>query len=696
MKDYYNSEIEGMIDFYKTLGFDKKVDYDCNTDGSINGCIVEFKLAFEKMLTHKNQVKRYLKAYNAIAKPIPRKALLIDINNRKYISGDVSTTNGDVSIQWDSTESYWSTPNELFKFFNLSEYCKGWIDEESIISYNNLFCTINNKKTTSKEDVRDEFINPCKLKIHPFDWHGQIEREKRPENDNDWLTFNMNMLGSETLKKQLGAFFTPDRYVRLSTEYIRNAIKNVPSGMDYVVIDRCAGSGNLEKFFNNEELSHFILNTIDYTEWTTLKGLYEGRVRYIIPHDSKSRNNETGLMGDGDALQKSFYEKLLPMIENKYVIMLENPPFAGTAGIRGGAKGTLKDKKYSYINQEMKSKGFDGNVCKDLLVQFVWSAFEIVKCNEYILYGPVMWWKSNHITDKKFIAGHMCNRKDFNTNADSGILLAHWVNESESNESLPCTTNSGDFYHIRKKHTFITDLLNKYKISIDKNNLRNPEEDELALMFSTSSTLDSLNGGLFNRLTYRTELVTSAGLKMSKITKKNIKQLSVIQCVNCYRPDNYYEVDVVMKAADKSDAYKDDIQLLEDCFLYTVLSNKTKCISDSLYTNQLCLLQGTIADELLSPEQKKHKLLALWKDVLSEVRSGNKPEYNPLYKYGLHQIEDEINVRIETGTFDKKGNPKFKKKYAALDEKIDLLKIELKEFFNETIKPKLFLYELIK
>lgn len=92
----------------------------------------------------------------------------------------------------------------------------------------------------------------------------------------------------------------------------------------------------------------------------------------------------------------------------------------------------------------------------------------------------------------------------------------------------------------------------------------------------------------------------------------------------------------VMKAADKSDAYKDDIQLLEDCFLYTVLSNKTKCISDSLYTNQLCLLQGTIADNCFR-QNKRNAIACIVEDVLSGIRSGNKPEYNPLYKYGLHQ-----------------------------------------------------------
>lgn len=699
MKAHYNSEIEGMIDFYQALGIDKKVDYDCNTDGSVNGCIVEFKLGFDKLLTHKNQVKRYLKAYNSIAKKIPATALLIDINNHTYIEGNVSTTNGDVSINWRDNEIHWSTPNELVKYFyltNPNDYCKGWIDEESIISYNNLYCSISNKKTTSKEEVRDEFINPKLLNIYSFDWHKQIEKEKSVDNDNDWLTFNMNMLGSETLKKQLGAFFTPDRYVKISTEYVRKAIKNVPDGMDYVVIDRCAGSGNLEKFFNEDELSHFILNTIDYTEWTTLKGLYEGRVRHIMPLDSKTRNNDTGLMKGGDALQKEFYDKLLPLISGKYIIMLENPPFAGTAGIRGGAKGTLKEKKYSYINQEMKANGYDGNVCKDLLVQFIWSAFEVVKCHEYILYGPVMWWKSNHILDKKFVEGYICNRKNFNTTANSGLMLGHWINENASNQVLNCNTDDGIPYQIKKKHTFITELLNPYKIKIDKTNLRKPDSDEIGLIFSTSSTCDGLNGWLSNREKYRTETVTKAGYQLSKVTLENVKILSPIQCVNCYAPEKYYEVDIVMKSADDSDNYKNEQQLLDDSLLFVLLSSKTKCISNNSISNELCLLQGSKVDSLLTQDQLQHNLIKLWKDILDEVKNGNKPEYNPSYKYGLYQIENEINISIETGNFTKKGEPIKKRKYPTLDEKIDLLKVELKEFYKTNIQPKLFKYELLK
>ena len=694
MKKQYNSEIEGMIEFYQTLGQADQVDYDCNTDGSIKGCLLEFKLNFTDLLAHKKQVARYLKAYNSLAKRIPEKVLLVDLNNRKFIDGVVSTTKTGATVNWSPEQKHWETPSELVKFF-VDEYCKGWIEEESVISYNNLFCEKNGKKITSKEDVRDEFLNPRLLPILPFDWHAQLKKEKQRESKNDWLTFNMNMLGSAILKKQLGAFFTPDRYVKISTQYVRNAIKKVPIDMDYVILDRCAGTGNLEKYLTEEELSHCILNTLDYTEWTTLKGLYEDRVRHILPHDSTTRDDKNGLMGDGDALLERFYEHLRPLLQGKYIIMLENPPFAGTAGIRGGGKGTLEKKKYSYINLAMKAQGYDGNLCKDLLAQFVWSAFEIVKCNEYILYGPVMWWKSNHILDKEYIVGHMCNKKHFNA-TESGILLGHWANHDKKNETLECFTDTNDeTYTIKKKTTFITNLMNPHKISIDKTSLRTPEKDELGLLFSTSSSLDALNGGLFNRETYRTELVTSAGLKMTKLTKANIKKLSVIQCVNCYKPGAYHEKEVVMKCADKGDEYTKDTDLLNDSLLFVLLSDRTKCISNGSLNNQLCLSQKTIGDKLLTKPQRKHELVTLWEEVLSELKKC-KNDYNPKYKYGLYQVQKLVNVKMESGSFTKTGEPIKVLKYPLLDERVKALIIKLEEFYDEKIKPKLFKHELLK
>ena len=69
-------------------------------------------------------------------------------------------------------------------------------------------------------------------------------------------------------RKQRGVFYTPEQYVKISTEYLRKAIEDAKADGydDYVIIDRCCGTGNLESQLTPEELSHCILGTLNPEE----------------------------------------------------------------------------------------------------------------------------------------------------------------------------------------------------------------------------------------------------------------------------------------------------------------------------------------------------------------------------------------------------------------------------------------------
>ena len=109
------------------------------------------------------------------------------------------------------------------------------------------------------------------------------------------------------MKKKYGVFYTPDYAVEKSTTYLRNIISQLPD--DYVIVDRCCGTGNLEKFLTDEELSHCVLNTINYAEKTTLKGLYEGRVKAILPVDETTIKQALPLFAANCYVCKDFTEK---------------------------------------------------------------------------------------------------------------------------------------------------------------------------------------------------------------------------------------------------------------------------------------------------------------------------------------------------------------------------------------------------
>jgi len=108
MKRRYKTELEAMRDFYAELKLTP--DYACNTDGRIDGTIIEIKLNNKEGLPLK-QLKRYIKSYNAKALPLPRYSLFVNINQREFAFID--------NINWKViTNGKWKHPKDLMSFLN--------------------------------------------------------------------------------------------------------------------------------------------------------------------------------------------------------------------------------------------------------------------------------------------------------------------------------------------------------------------------------------------------------------------------------------------------------------------------------------------------------------------------------------------------------------------------------------------------
>jgi hypothetical protein len=148
MKDKYKTEMEGMRDFYDELGI--RPDYFCNTDGCIGDTLIEFKLNDSGGLPFK-QLKRYIESFNAAALSIPRYSLVIYINPRKYVL--IDNTNWKPTVDGD-----WTIPQNLEHFLQDEDYIKGWINEFSIVAYNDLF--YSKHSSVRKEDFIEEIEKP--------------------------------------------------------------------------------------------------------------------------------------------------------------------------------------------------------------------------------------------------------------------------------------------------------------------------------------------------------------------------------------------------------------------------------------------------------------------------------------------------------------------------------------------------------
>ena len=444
------------------------------------------------------------------------------------------------------------------------------------------------------------------------------------------------------------------------------------------------GTGNLEKFLTDEELSHCVLNTYDYTEWTTLKGLYDGRVRMIIPPTHESRDNK-GLLKVGDALSEDFlnYKPLNDLIndDNISVILLENPPFVDIFSNKdGGVKSTSKSS--SFVREQMS-----GRERTDLGNQFIWSAFNYYLRDEYdfaIIYSPIKYWKSQHVIDKKFIEGYLCNKQHFNAGM-STVSLIMWQNIDENNEELNFQSDNGDRI-VKKVYTPISSL----RIKADT-------EDPMCYVQARNFNFSS------PRLTARI-VNKKDGNHSSECDETNIFNLLPLFCLGrnawAERGDSgkdYTIIDTVYKTADGGTRYQEDEEFLKSCFVFSMLTNWNHAISDENVRNEVCLGQNTRSDALFADLILSNEDLSLynqWIKILNIAKS--KQEFIKKYTYGLYQIEKEINIKVESGSFNKKRQPIMVHKYSDLNSEITNLKEMLKVYYSDNIHDKLLEYELLK
>ena len=61
--------------------------------------------------------------------------------------------------------------------------------------------------------------------------------------------------------------------------------------------------------------------------------------------------------------------------------------------------------------------------------------FNYFNCNNYIVYSPIKYWKSQHLIDKKLLNGVIVNHEDFHA-TEAGISLISWKNENTVNNEL--------------------------------------------------------------------------------------------------------------------------------------------------------------------------------------------------------------------------------------------------------------------
>ena len=761
--DKYDLERDGQIDFYRVFlprvnpTLDINEILADNNDGVINGNLLEFKLHITNLNAVLFQCIKYLSARRIKGKPVPANILIVDLNatvvwlyrSEKYLSEIEKLYSGGASK--DNSDFIGGNAEKVLNYDNpldvesivvlLKEknYTKIHIDENCIVGWAVSFYSelpMARKEDfigddTGQHKTIGEIRKPVHFANYIFPYKGQT---------NIKFNYLMDKLNDTLQKKDLGAFYTPTLYAEKSLELVRTAIARVPAGNDYIILDRCAGTGNLESGLTDEELSHCIVSTVEYYEYKVLQELLGAKVRHIIPPIETGDTFKAGLVTGADALSKEYIENPIvrQYIDNPKctIILFENPPYAETTSLehqRANHSKKSSDWKKSFVIREMK-KEIKGTALNDLGNAFIWSGFKYYmrqSTDSYIVYSPVKYWKAQNLIDKEFLGGFAFNRRHFHTNIDACIMCALWGNNDVSNEEIILQgydieanekLSNPVTLPVKKVHNLFSakyydkapfDDADTNGVFIGLNGLEAKEsvkkrikplysDDMLGYLVADSVGFDNPDA--------KSSLLVAGRYNGNGffLRKDNYLEKMPMFCASRYITYNreWTERARIMKSADGADKFTKDVasgslqQFLLKCLLFTCLEMqnhmRTFMGSDGrFYRNELCL-DGTNGETIALRDIKKlvknndeKELLRQWKTVLQYAKETD--NYNPDLTYGVYQIFAELD------TFHKDETTECR-----IWDNVELhtalagLKTLVKRYYNSEIVPVLFEYEFLK
>lgn len=453
-KKNFLSEREGQLQFFADLRIEADVELTHNTDGVYKGTLFEFKLTISDINKVLLQAIKYLSHKRIKGESIPAQILLVALNEQiaylfnsgdflsdieRIYAGAASKNNANFATKIRPVKVDYSNLKglgQLTGILDTESYTKIHIDVFDVVGWANRFYREN--PSDSKIKFFKELRAPKHFASYVYPWTGD-ERD---------FKYIMDLLNDKQHKKELGAFYTPPIYCLKATELVRKAIKQVPKGHDYVILDRCAGTGNLEEFLTDKpvkdiaigelsryidkslknrylqdkadiittfyskrnfneitvgelekhktklslhdyifdnELAHTIVNTYELKEWIVLNERIGDRVKLIIPPPQEVSNKEA-LVEGGDALSAQFITGQMSLGMTKEY----NESIATLSGF-------VKDKKTNIIlyenppyrdetsNTHLASRGKGKNIIKEeMAAEKSWGATQNDIANQFI------------------------------------------------------------------------------------------------------------------------------------------------------------------------------------------------------------------------------------------------------------------------------------------------------------------------
>lgn len=748
-----------------------------NTDGFTDGILFEQKKNVNTFGHAKaiGQAMIYLSRFNRDGIPVPRYTCLVSqdeeicyfydnnyyinyINNiEKYAqttaSKGISELTSVIPESLINTISYdyeeYESIKELVKYINKIDghYIKININPLNVVGWSKYYYNHCGRGKQKKINFFKELRQPTtvlKLFINP--WDGK-------ETD---FRFIMDMLNDPTEQKKIGAFYTPIEYAEKACELVVQAIKRVPKGNDYVIIDRCAGTGNLEWCLNdyNEDceddiLSHVIISSPELKEWEVLKERLGKKVRHLLPSNNPVVS-ENGYLEGANALDKEFLDNeiIKQYIDNPNctIILFENPPYAQGSSITNQMEKIGKDAcewKNSYIVKQMK-KEISGTVSNELCNVFIWSAFKYYlrqPTDSYIVFAPAKYWKFHNLVNKKPIDAYGFNRQFFHASAslitcigwtnidaelDSIILHAYDIKDEDNgggvsyNQDITIsrmyTIHSNRYYDLRRFDTDTNDGIVVDCDGLQATALKKSSEKKLkitashrlyndniiAYMISKGSTLDT--AGLNSNLLIATRYDEHGCYLRTDNFMQYLPAFAASQFLNnqknwmysCYGGSaddaDHYWMDVNKGKLDKF-----LIKVLFWCCMTHYAHMRSQYGTDNrLYNNQICFDRGTIASKIIAKAIKDGYEFTDEEQELWDMYHDLMRMVKNVEEYNPDFTYGIYQIEQEIDTTYKNKSGKVIHNHGDICNLIKKIKEKAKIYYINELTPTLMKYEFIK
>lgn len=785
MQKTYTIEREGQIDFFDNYGIpwddeENAVLVD-NTDGVYNGVLFEFKLSISNLNKVLFQAIKYLSRMRMQGESVPATIMLVSLNDTTvyvyssedyreeiqtvYVGAASKDNEGFVGGQYKEKLDYSGMiasdrVRQLLKDKPLPEkYMAVDIDENCIVGWAERYYREHPK--ASKGAFLDDAAGS---QVH---MPGEIREPKafkhliRPYvgKTNERFKYLMDKLNDRLSKKDLGAFYTPMPYAKKAAELVQMAVERVPDGNDYIILDRCAGTGNLEEALiglhdkhGSPLIEHCIVSTYEYYEYKVLLERLGDRVRHIIPPTEANVVWDNGKVSNADAMSEEYINNA---IIRQYVddpactvILFENPPYSEASTIQTNQKDKSfrTEWKNSYVINEMR-KEHSGTVTNDLANLFIWSAFYFYirqpgDC--YVVFSPLKYWRYQGLVRKTFHGGYIFNRRHFHA-TNSAVACCYWGYESEDDDDLEIgfemydltfdaispdgdlvqvstfglygqsgsklMNRDGSFIWIGKVHKLLSSLYDKRRDPADAEGIYcdytgveshgkgvriKPLYNKNMIGYLVAQTFGFENPRLKTNL-FRIPLYNGNGFYL----RKDNYMTKLPLFVACKYPveDEWFRNGVVCTTADMGVAYEKDKGLLKSCLVYTCLSYYNKCLSfdgsDGRHYQNELCFD---ADTLASRDLAG---MTLDDDEKALLRLWEKilGEARKMPGYNPAFTYGVYQVDRELNTYTEEGSGKAKKKHydnPVLNGDLESLRKLLKDYYKSHITAKMFQYELLK